>query len=57
MEILVEYAVLVGVQEQNNEHFDYEMEELKNLAEAIDVHVVGTCDAKFGAQASSPLCR
>ncbi|WP_432361839.1 GTPase HflX [Sporosarcina sp. UB5] len=42
MEILVEYAVLVGVQEQNDEHFEYEMEELKNLAEAIDVHVVGT---------------
>ena len=42
MEILVEYAVLVGVQEQNNEHFDYEMEELRNLAEAINVQVVGT---------------
>ncbi|WP_252504594.1 GTPase HflX [Sporosarcina sp. Marseille-Q4943] len=42
MEILVEYAVLVGVQEQNDEHFEYEMEELKNLAEAIDVNVVGT---------------
>ncbi|GEN84857.1 GTPase HflX [Sporosarcina luteola] len=41
MEILVEHAVLVGVQEQNAEHFDYEMEELKNLAEAIDVQVVG----------------
>ena len=42
MEILVEYAILVGVQEQNNEHFDYEMEELRNLAEAINVQVVGT---------------
>lgn len=42
MEILVEYAVLVGVHEQNDEHFEYEMEELKNLAEAIDVQVVGT---------------
>ncbi|WP_339253352.1 GTPase HflX [Sporosarcina sp. FSL W8-0480] len=41
MEILVEYAILVGVQEQNSEHFEYEMEELKNLAEAIDVNVVG----------------
>lgn len=41
MEILVEYAILVGVQEQNAEHFEYEMEELKNLAEAIDVNVVG----------------
>ncbi|MFD1205569.1 MULTISPECIES: GTPase HflX [Sporosarcina] len=42
MEILVEYALLVGVQEQNDEHFEYEMEELKNLAEAIDVTVVGS---------------
>ncbi|MDN4606401.1 GTPase HflX [Sporosarcina highlanderae] len=41
MEILVEYAVLVGVHEQNDEHFEYEMEELQNLAEAIDVQVVG----------------
>lgn len=41
MEILVEYAVLVGVQEQNDEHFEYEMEELQNLAEALDVNVVG----------------
>jgi len=42
MEILVEYAVLVGVHEQNDEHFEYEMEELKNLAEAIGVQVVGS---------------
>lgn len=41
MDILVEYAVLVGVQEQNDEHFEYEMEELQNLAEALDVNVVG----------------
>lgn len=38
---LVELAVLVGVQEQNDRHFDYSMEELKNLAEAINVEVVG----------------
>ncbi len=38
----MEYALLVGVQEQNDEHFEYEMEELKNLAEAIDVTVVGS---------------
>ncbi|QTD39648.1 GTPase HflX [Sporosarcina sp. Te-1] len=42
MDILVEYAVLVGVKETDNEHFEYEMEELKNLAEAIDVTVVGS---------------
>ncbi|MDW0114243.1 GTPase HflX [Sporosarcina saromensis] len=41
MELLIERAILVGVQEQNAEHFAYEMEELKNLAEAIDVEVVG----------------
>ena len=41
MEVLIERAVLVGVHEQNDEHFAYAMEELKNLAEAIDVEVVG----------------
>lgn len=41
MAILVEKAVLVGVHVQNDEHFDYSMEELGNLAEAIDVEVVG----------------
>lgn len=41
MDWLVEEAILVGVQEQNDLHFDYAMEELKNLAEAIDVAVVG----------------
>ena len=51
MEVLVECAVLVGVHEQNDEHFDYAMEELKNLAEAIDVEVVGDSDAKLGTNA------
>ncbi|WP_342514199.1 GTPase HflX [Sporosarcina sp. FSL K6-1522] len=41
MEVLIERAVLVGVHEQKDEHFEYAMEELKNLAEAIDVEVVG----------------
>src|SRR5690606_33755214 len=41
MEVLVERAVLVGVHEQKDEHFAYAMEELKNLAEAIAVEVVG----------------
>ncbi len=39
--MLVERAVLVGVHEQKDEHFAYAMEELKNLAEAIAVEVVG----------------
>ncbi|MCZ2260355.1 GTPase HflX [Sporosarcina sp. G11-34] len=42
MDILVERAVIVGVHIQTDEHFEYSMEELKNLAEAIDVEVVGT---------------
>lgn len=41
MEELIERAVLVGVHLQNDEHFDYAMEELQNLAEAINVEVVG----------------
>lgn len=42
MNVLVEKAVLVGVHAQTDEHFDYAMEELANLAEAIDVEVVGS---------------
>lgn len=34
--------MLVGVHAQTDEHFDYAMEELANLAEAIDVEVVGS---------------
>lgn len=41
MEILIERAVLVGVNTQTDEHFDYSMEELGSLAEAINVEVVG----------------
>ncbi|MBE1555103.1 GTPase HflX [Sporosarcina limicola] len=41
MEMLLERAVLVGVQLQKDKHFDYAMEELRNLAEAIEVEVVG----------------
>ena len=41
MEVLVERAVIVGVHEQKDQHFEYAMEELKNLAKAIDVEVVG----------------
>ena len=42
MDVLVERAVLVGVNVQTDEHFEYSMEELGNLAEAIDVEVMGT---------------
>ncbi len=41
MEQLVEKAILVAVKLQQNEHFEYELEELHNLAEALDVEVVG----------------
>ena len=42
MGTLIERAVLIGVQTQTDDHFDYSMEELGNLAEAIDVEVVGS---------------
>lgn len=42
MDVLIERAVLVGVNVQTDEHFEYSMEELGNLAEAIDVEVLGT---------------
>jgi len=41
MEELIERAVIVGVHEQKDSHFEYGMEELRNLASAIEVEVVG----------------
>ncbi len=41
MEQLLEKAILVAVKLQHHEHFDYELEELRNLAKALDVEVVG----------------
>lgn len=41
VEILIERGILVGVNLQKDEHFDYSMEELANLAQALDVEVVG----------------
>lgn len=41
VEILIERGVLVGVNLQKDEHFDYSMEELANLAQALNVEVVG----------------
>lgn len=38
----MERALLVGVHAQTDEHFEYSLEELGNLAEAIEVEVVGT---------------
>lgn len=41
IEKLIERAILVGVNLRNDEHFDYTMEELEDLAEALEVEVVG----------------
>lgn len=39
--VLIEKAILVGVNLRNDAHFNYSMEELRNLAEALNVEVVG----------------
>ena len=41
MEQLLEKAIIVGVQLQKDTHFEYSMEELRNLAGALGVEVVG----------------
>ena len=40
-ENIKERAILVGVNIRNDRHFDYSIEELGNLAEALDVEVAG----------------
>lgn len=41
VETIIEKAILVGVNLQNDHHFDYSMEELESLAEALEVQVHG----------------
>lgn len=41
MEELLERAIVVGVNLKKDEHFEYGLEELHNLAEALQVEVVG----------------
>ena len=41
IEIFEEQAMLVGVNLDDDPNFEYSMEELGNLAEALDVEVVG----------------
>ncbi|MEO4054968.1 GTPase HflX [Solibacillus sp. CAU 1738] len=41
IETLNERGILVGVNLKSDEHFEYSMEELENLAEALNVEVVG----------------
>ena len=42
VDVLHERCILVGVNLKKNEHFTYTMEELANLADALNVEVVGT---------------
>lgn len=41
VDVLLEKAILVGVNLRNDKHFEYSMEELTNLAEALNVEVMG----------------
>ena len=41
MDELLERAIVVGVNLKKDEHFEYGLEELHNLAEALNVEVVG----------------
>ena len=42
VEQLIERCILVGVNLKSDKYFDYTMEELENLAKALNVEVVGT---------------
>lgn len=46
MESIQQKAVIVGVQLQNDNNFDYAMEELRNLAVACDIEVVAELSQK-----------
>ena len=41
MDELIEKAIVVAVKLQKDEHFEYGLEELHNLAHALNVEVVG----------------
>ncbi|WP_342531099.1 GTPase HflX [Lysinibacillus sp. FSL R5-0849] len=41
VDVLIEKAILVGVNLRNDAHFEYSMEELRNLTEALNVEIVG----------------
>ena len=47
MEEMIQRAILVGVDLSNDKNFDYSVEELKNLAEACSVEVVGVLTQKL----------
>ena len=54
MEEMIQRAILVGVDLSNDKNFDYSVEELKNLAEACSVEVVGVLTQKL--ERVNPAC-
>lgn len=54
MEEIIQRAILVGVDLNNDKNFDYSVEELKSLAEACSVEVVGTLTQKL--ERVNPAC-
>ena len=54
MEEIIQRAILVGVDLNNYKNFDYSVEELKNLAEACSVQVVGVLTQKL--ERVNPAC-
>ena len=54
MEEIIQRAILVGVDLNNDKNFDYSVEELKNLAEACSVQVVGVLTQKL--ERVNPAC-
>lgn len=54
MEEIIQRAILVGVDLNNDKNFDYSVEELKNLAEACSVQVVGVLTQKL--EHVNPAC-
>lgn len=54
MEEIIQRAILVGVDLNNDKNFDYCVEELKNLAEACSVQVVGVLTQKL--ERVNPAC-
>ena len=54
MEEIIQRAILVGVDLNNDKNFDYSVEDLKNLAEACSVQVVGVLTQKL--ERVNPAC-
>lgn len=54
MEEIIQRAILVGVDLNNDKNFDYSVEELKNLSEACSVQVVGVLTQKL--ERVNPAC-